>query len=207
MASIPPEPTWGSKKMDEFIAWITQPSTRSKVAHGGQAVDPALARKHIDNIIKYVDWVEKFAQKGDRDAIDMIAVLGPIRSALSAARTGAEIAAAAEASKGYFDAFMIGLTRRAGDKAVLKAGFTLGDKSVEADNERTVAEVSVERKRPALSLRVIAFNNPDGTSIPQLFACKVERDFIHRLMFWKKTHDLPYAPCDSIQYLRRLVAK
>lgn len=201
------KPTWGSRKMDEFVAWLTRPGEPSKAKVGAAPVNPDLARKHIQNVLKYIEWVDTLAKTGNTDAVNLMVTLGPLRPLLKAARTGTEIAAAAQASANHFASFMSQLEKRAGDKAVLAAGYRLDDKSMEASDARTLGEVAVARLIQHHSRRVIAYNNPDGTSIPQLMACKVERDFIHRLKFWEKTHELAYAPCDSVRYLLELGGK
>lgn len=201
------KPTWGSRKMDEFVAWLTRPGEPSKARAGAAPVNPDLARKHIQNVLKYIDWVDTLAKSGNADALNLMVTLGPLRPLLKAAQTGAEMAAAAQASANHFASFMAQLEKRAGDKAVLAAGYKLDDPSMDASDTRTIAEAAVARLTLAHSRRVIAYNNPDGTSIPQLMACKVERDFIHRLKFWEKTHELAYAPCDSVRYLLELGRK
>jgi hypothetical protein len=193
--------TWGSRKMDEFIAWISQPGKpTTKAASVVKPVDPARAREHIDNILEYIDQIERLARLGNRDAVDLLAGLSPMRPLLKAARTGAEIAEAAQASEGYLRAHIQRLYAR--EEA--KSGVRSGDKSWEADDQRFIAYATVDRQYQNLSRRVISYNNPDGTSIPQLMACKVERDFIHKLKFWEKTQDSRYAPCDSVRYLLEL---
>lgn len=194
-------PTWGSQRMDEFVAWLSRPGSP------GGAGGPVSAQetiRHIDNVKKYIGVVEKLAKLGNEDAAQMMVGLSPVKRLLDAAQTGAELAEAATAASGYLDTFMAQMRREAGDKAVRGAGYATNDTSWQADDQRTIGEASAERLRQFHSRRVIAYDNPDGTSIPQLFACKKEQDFVHKLMFWKKTAGLGYAPCDSIHYLLKI---
>lgn len=117
---------WGARKMDEFIAWISQPAAPGNVP--SQPVDPTTARRHIDNILEYIGVVDDLAKTKDRDAMDLMMTLSPLRTLSKAARTGTEVAAAAKASDNYFRTFMNVLEKRAGEKAVVAGGFDVDDR-------------------------------------------------------------------------------
>jgi hypothetical protein len=197
------EQRWGARKMDEFIAWLTQPA-KAVAQNSAQLkpVDPAKAREHIENILKYIDHVQNLADLGNSDAVSLAAGLAPLKTLLKAAKTGAEIAEAAKASESFLLAHVANLQAREEAKMA-----NPNDLSTAADDQRTIADAAVARQYLARNRSVIAYNNPEGTSIPQLLACKVERNFIHKLKFWEKTHELPYAPCDSVLYLLKMSRK